>query len=73
MCFEFFERLQKHSSKSVCLGSSNKGSNCEGKILAYKKNRLGLISVRYITNTNEECFIGYKAHARDTIGVLIGC
>ena len=35
---EFFERLQKYSTQSVSLGSPNKGSNCEGKILAYKKN-----------------------------------
>ena len=46
-CCEFFERLQKHSTKSVCLGSPNKGSNCEGKILAYKKNKLCLISILY--------------------------
>ena len=36
------ERLQKHSTKSVCLGSPNKGSACERKILAYKKNKLCL-------------------------------
>ena len=52
-----FEWLQKHSTKSVCLGSLNKGSNCEGEILAYKKNKLCLISILYIKNTNEECFI----------------
>ena len=54
----FFEQLQKHSTKSVCLGSPNKGSNCERKILAYKKNKLCLISILYIKNTNEERFIG---------------
>ena len=51
----FFEWLQKHITKSVCLGSPNKGSDCEGKILAYKKNKLSLISILYIKNTNEEC------------------
>ena len=40
---EFIERFQKHSTKSMSLGSPNKGSNCEGKILAYKKNKLCLI------------------------------
>ena len=35
----------------MCLGSPNKGSNCEGKILAYKKNKLCLISILYIKNT----------------------
>ena len=53
-----FWTASKHSTKSVCLGSPNNGSNCEGKILAYKKNRLCLISILYIKNTNEECFIG---------------
>ena len=43
--------------KSVSVGSLNKGSNCEGKILAYKKNKLCLISIICIKNTNEECFI----------------
>ena len=51
-------RLQNHSTKSVSLGSVNKGSDCEGKILAYKKNKLCLISILYIKNTNEECFLG---------------
>ena len=53
----FFEQLQKHSTESTCLGSPNKDSNCEGKILAYNKNKLCLISNHYIENTNEECFI----------------
>ena len=43
-----FYWLQKHSSKSMSLGSPNKGSNCEGIILAYKKNKLCLISILYI-------------------------
>ena len=33
------ERLQKHSTKSMSPESPNKCSNCEGKILAYKKNK----------------------------------
>ena len=51
-CFrgEFFERLQKHSSKSVSLGSPNKDSKCEGNILAYKKNKPDLITIPYIKN-----------------------
>ena len=46
-------RPQKHSTKGMCLGSPNKGSNCEGKVLAYKKN-----SILCIKNINEEYFIG---------------
>ena len=35
---DFFEQIQKHSTKSVSLRRLNKGSNCEGKISgAYKK------------------------------------
>ena len=40
-------RLQKHPTKSMSLGSPNKGSNCEGIILAYKKNKLCLIRILY--------------------------
>ena len=58
MTHEFIERLQKHSTKGVSLGSLSKGSNCEQEILAYEKNKLCLISVLYIKNINEECFIG---------------
>ena len=57
--------LQKHSSKSMSLESPNKGSNCEGKILAYKKNKLCLISILDI-----KFFIGYKAHARDVLSMF---
>ena len=64
------ERLQKHSTKSMSLGSPNNGSNCEGKMLGYKKNKLCLISVLYIKNINEECFLGYKAHARDVLSMF---
>ena len=35
--------------------SSNKRSNCDGKILAYKKNNLCLILS--VMNINEECFL----------------
>ena len=38
----------------MALESPNKGSNCEGKILAYKKNKVCLISILYIKNINEE-------------------
>ena len=55
---EFIEQLQKHSTKSVSLGSPYKGSNCEGKILACKKSKLCLIIILYIKNINEECFMG---------------
>ena len=40
----------------MSLESPNKGSTSEGKILAYKKNKLCLISILYIKNINEECF-----------------
>ena len=45
----------KNIPQKACLlhGIPNKGSNCEGKILAYKKNKLCLISILYIKNTNE--------------------
>ena len=58
MTREFIEQLQKHSTESMSLGSPNKGSNCEGKIFAYKKNKLCLISILSIKNINEECFLG---------------
>ena len=48
----------KNIPQKACLGSSNKGSICERKILAYKKKKLCLISILYIKNTNKECFIG---------------
>ena len=54
----------------MSFGSPNKGSNCEGKIIAYKKTKLCLISNLYVENTNELCFIGYKAHARDVLTVF---
>ena len=54
----------------MSLESPNKGSNCEGQILAFKKNKLCLISILYIKNINEECFIGYKAHACDVLSMF---
>ena len=54
----------------MSLESPNKGSNRGGKILAYKKNKLCLISILYIKNINKECFIGYKAHARDVLSMF---
>ena len=41
-CYEFFERLEKHSTKSLSLWTQSKGSNCERKILPYQKNKLCL-------------------------------
>ena len=49
---------EKHCTKSMSLGSLNKGSNCEGNILAYKKNKLCLISILYVKIINKECSIG---------------
>ena len=54
----------------MSLGSPNNGSTCEGKILAYKKNKLCLISILSIKNINEECFIGYKAQSRDVLSMF---
>ena len=54
----------------MSLGSPIKGSNDEGKILAYKKNKLCLISILCIKNINEECFIRYKAHACDVLSTF---
>ena len=71
-CFrgEFFERLQKHSTKSVSLGSPNKGSKCVGKILAYKKKQAGPHYHSLYKESNEECFTGFKAHARDVLSMF---
>ena len=42
-----------------------------GELLACKKNKLCLISILYIKNTNEESvLLGYKAHARDTLSLF---
>ena len=40
---------ERHSPKSVSLGSSN----CEGNILSYKKNKLFLIGIPYTKNIQE--------------------
>ena len=55
----FLNKIKKHSTISVSLWTQNNGSNSERRILAYKKNKLCLItgSILYIKNTNEECFI----------------
>ena len=66
---KFNEQLQKHSTKSVSLRSPNHGSDCERRILAYKKKELCLIRMLYVKNCSEECFIGFKAHARDVFSV----
>ena len=36
-----------------------------GKILAYNKNKPGLITILH-----EECFFGFKAHARDILSMV---
>ena len=51
-------------------GVRTKGSKCEGKVLAFKKNKPGVISILYIKNANEECFIGFKARARDILSMF---
>ena len=61
----------KHSTKNISLGSQDKDSNCEGKILAYNKNKLCIISNLYIKNINEvSVFLEYKAHACDVLSVF---
>ena len=59
----------KNIPQKACLGSPNKGSNCQGKILAYNKNKLCLISILYIQNTNKKCFIMIKSSC-DTLLVF---
>ena len=40
------------------------------KVLAYKKyNKPGHNTILYLKNSNEKCFIGFKAHARDVLWV----
>ena len=41
-----------------------------GELLAYKKNKLCLISILYIKNTTRSVLSGYKAHARDALSVF---
>ena len=57
MCSKVFERLQKHSTKIVSLGSPNKGSSCEGKILTYKKKQVDVISSMLILRA---CFFPFS-------------
>ena len=40
---------------------------CEGKILACKINKPGLITILYLKNSNEECFIRFKIHACEVL------
>ena len=57
----------------MSLGSPNKGSKCEeGKMLAYKKNKVGLILIGILFKriSNEDCFIGFKAHASDVLSMF---
>ena len=51
---EFFERLQKFSTKSVSLGSPNNGSIVRGNISIQEKQAM---PYQYSLNTNKECFI----------------
>ena len=34
---------------------------------ACKKNTPGLVTILYRKNSSEECFMGFKAHARDVL------
>ena len=66
---KFIERFQKHPTKSVSLWNPKNGAKCERKILADKKLSRALLIFLYINNPSEECFIGFKAHARDVLSV----
>ena len=49
----------------MSIGSPKKGSKCEGTILAYKKNKPGLITVRFFiagfhSRDQQPCFSGRK-------------
>ena len=48
------------------------GVRTKVQILAYKKNKLqvSLISILFLKNINEECFMGYKSHARDVLSLF---
>ena len=45
-----------HLSRSIFSNSAKR--YCEGKILAYKENKLCHISILYIKNISEEYFLG---------------
>ena len=60
--------------RSFLNGSPNKASNCERKILVYsdtkkqqQQNKPGLITILYIKNSNEGCFIGFKAPSHNVL------
>ena len=56
--------------KLVNQESEQKVQIVKGEHLAFKRNKPCLISILYKKNTNEECFIGYKAPARDLLPVF---
>ena len=41
-----------------------------GKDISIQEKQAMLISILYIKNINEECFIGYKAHAHDVLSLF---
>ena len=54
----------------MSLGCPSKGSNFERKIIIIsikKQATVGLITILYMKNSNEECFIGFKVLARDIL------
>ena len=63
----FLNGFKNISQKADVLGVRTKVQIVRGR---YKKNKLCLISILYVKNTNEECFIGYKAHARNDLSVF---
>ena len=78
MYCEFSELLQKHSTKSMPLQNPNKGSNCERKILAYKKKKnkktkkqAGPYGYFYIKNNSVDCFIRFEVQAGDILSVSL--
>ena len=54
----FLNSFKNIPEKACVLGVRTKVQIVRGKILAYKKNKLYPISILYIKNINEECFIG---------------
>ena len=71
---DFWTASKPFHEKRVSWESEQKFEFSEGKILAYKKNKLCHISILYIKNTNEECFIGIQSSCTwRFVGVLIGC
>ena len=64
---QVFWMALKISTKSVSLRSLNKGSKCEGKILITIQEQAGPHYYSLYKNSNEECSIGFKAHAHDVL------